>query len=203
MDMKEIKKCTAFAGETKIASGNLREVASRARAHLDANAQAAILIFDDETADLVEIDFRGTVEEVLSRLPEGSAPEVEKRPGPGRPKLGVESREISLLPRHWEWLNGQPGGASAAIRRLVEDARKQNAGKDRARHAQEAAHRFMWAMTGNLPGFEEVSRAFFAHDYTRVQTLIAPWPEDLRSHLWTMVERVAACEREANQEKPT
>jgi len=143
---------------------------------------------------------RGTVQEVLARLVPAPDPGAEKRSGPGRPKLGVESHEVSLLPRHWEWLSSQPGGASAALRRLVEQARKENGAKDRARQAQEAAHRFMWAMAGNLPDFEEASRAFFAHSYGKMKRILRPWPEHVRDHLWRMVERVADREKEAQKE---
>ncbi|NVL67960.1 DUF2239 family protein, partial [Escherichia coli] len=117
-------------------------------------------------------------EEVLAR----AAPEPP-RVGPGRPKLGVVSREVSLLPRHWEWLEIQPNGISAALRRLVEEARKRDPEGDRARLAIEAASRFMSAMAGDLPNFEEASRALFAKDDERFVSLIAEWPADVRNHL--------------------
>jgi hypothetical protein len=99
---------------------------------------------------------------------------------PGRPKLGVVAREVTLLPRHWEWLSGQPGGASAALRRLVDAARAANAGKDRIRHAQEAGDRFMAAALGNQPGYEEASRALYAGEESRFAALTQDWPCDLR-----------------------
>jgi hypothetical protein len=97
--------------------------------------------------------------------------------------LGVVAREVTLLPRHWEWLNCQPGGASVALRKLVEDARRINQGKDRVRQSQEVTYRFMSAVTGNLPGFEEATRALFAGDLARFETEIADWPAGLREHL--------------------
>jgi hypothetical protein len=96
--------------------------------------------------------------------------------------LGVVAREVTLLPRHWEWLNGQPGGASVALRKLVEEARRANETKDRARRSQEAAYRFLSAMAGNLPGFEEATRAFFAGDRSRFDDMVEPWPADVRDH---------------------
>jgi hypothetical protein len=109
-----------------------------------------------------------------------SAPEPPR--GPGRPKLGVVAREVTLLPRHWEWLNAQPGGASVALRKLVEEARRQNGEKDRVRRARETAYRFMAAMAGNYESFEEAARALFAGDRPRFATMIAAWPQDIRDH---------------------
>jgi len=96
--------------------------------------------------------------------------------------LGVVGREVTLLPRHWEWLNAQPGGASVALRKLVEQARRANAGKDRVRRAQEVAFRFMSAMVGNESGFEEATRALFAGDRQRFEHHSESWPVDLRDY---------------------
>ena len=74
------------------------------------------------------------------------------------------AREVTLLPRHWEWLAQQSGGASVALRRLVDQARRGTEDKDRIRRAQEAAYRFMSAMAGNRPNFEDAIRALFAGD---------------------------------------
>ena len=103
--------------------------------------------------------------------------------GRGRPKLGVVAREVTLLPRHWEWLNAQPGGASVALRKLVDEARRATGDKDRQRAARDAAYHFMSAMAGNLPNFEEASRALFGVDRRRLAALIAPWPDDIRDHI--------------------
>ncbi|MGB6081560.1 MAG: DUF2239 family protein, partial [Xanthobacteraceae bacterium] len=99
------------------------------------------------------------------------------------PKLGVVAREVTLLPRHWDWLSMQPGGASVALRKLVEEARRRNGDHDRARMARDAAYHFMSTMAGNLPGFEEASRALFASDRHRFAELIASWPPDIRDHI--------------------
>lgn len=107
----------------------------------------------------------------------------------GRPKLGVVAREVTLLPRHWEWLNGQPGGASVAIRKLVEEARRTKYGADQLRANRESAYRFMSAMAGNLPGFEEAARALFANNTDQFQFHIAAWPVDVRDHLEKLARR--------------
>ena len=90
---------------------------------------------------------------------------------------------MTLLPRHWEWLNSQPGGASVALRKLVEQARRANEGKDRVRQAQEATYRFMSAMAGDMAGYEEAIRALYANARERFDGLIQPWPEDVRDHV--------------------
>jgi uncharacterized protein len=184
--------CTAFEGTRRIASGALPEVARKVKEVLDRGERAPVLIFDDSTSEIVEIDFRGTAKEVAARLgaipgadvPAGSAtpPAMETPRKPGRPRLGVVAREVTLLPRHWEWLNRQPGGASVALRKLVEEARRVNETRDRVRRAQEVAYRFMSAMAGNEPGFEEALRCLFAGDRARFDSLVSEWPIDVRDH---------------------
>jgi hypothetical protein len=149
------------------------------------------LVFDAFTSRPVEIDWRGTAQEVADRLAQPfpvDTAEVSDKRGPGRPRLGVIPREVTLLPRHWDWLNEQPGGASVALRKLVEGAKRTNQGKDRVRHSQESVHRFMYAMAGNLPDFEEASRAFYARNSKRFAELIRSWPKDIRDHLKKLVE---------------
>lgn len=183
-------RCTAFNGAKRIASGDLKEVALKAKAILDRTKYAQVLIFDDATSELIEVDFRGTPASMLHRIAEPAAqsnepnriePNQEER-GPGRPKLGVVAREVTLLPRHWDWLATQPGGASVALRKLVEQARHANQGRDRLRRAQEAAYRFLSAMAGNEPGFEEAIRALFAHKPKHFDEIVEPWPRDVRDH---------------------
>src|SRR6185312_14880307 len=190
MDERPRTLCIAFAGARRIAAGELAQVALKAKAVIDRGVQAPILLFDDATSEPIELDFRGTPDDVLKRLqisqspspPAAAAPlrEGETPRGPGRPRLGVVAREVTLLPRHWEWLNGQPGGASVALRKLVEEARRRNKGKDRARGAQEAAYRFLSAMAGNFPDFEEAMRALFAGDGERFDELVESWPAEDR-----------------------
>jgi hypothetical protein len=180
--------CTAFQGTSRIASGSVTEVAAKVKAVVDRGEPSIILIFDDVTAELIEIDFRGSVQDVIARLrvrSEGGQAETRPR-GPGRPKLGVVAREVTLLPRHWDWLARQPGGASVALRTLVEEARRADSGKDRRRESESAAYRFMAAMAGNEPGFEEAARALFAGDHEQFTAIIARWPRDIADHAATL-----------------
>jgi hypothetical protein len=174
------QSCVAFDGDTAIASGDLKTVALAARRVAARSTEAPILIFDARTSELIEIDCRGSEDDVLRRL---SSAEPDAPRGPGRPKLGVTPREVTLLPRHWEWLSGQPGGASVALRKLVEHAMRANAGIDRIRAAQNAAYKFMSVMAGNRVGFEDAARALFAGDAGTFDALVAPWPSDIRDHL--------------------
>ena len=154
--MIETHNYTAFDGTRRVACGDLPTMLRAVKATLDAGG-AEPLIFEDRTGRQIDFDLRGSADDVVARV----APSAASN-GPGRPRLGVISREVSLLPRHWEWLETQPNGISAALRRLVDEARKLEPEAERARLAREAASRFMWALAGNLPGFEEASRALFA-----------------------------------------
>lgn len=183
--------CTAFDGHRLLASGALRDVALAVRRAARAPDHAPILIFDDATGKSFDIDTRGSEREVLARLPptppaacdDAVAAEEPSAPrGKGRPRLGVVAREVTLLPRHWEWLNGQPGGASVALRKLVEEARRAHAGQEGQRRARDAAYHFMSAMAGDLPGFEEAARALFAGDGERYAALLRDWPADVRDY---------------------
>ena len=184
--------CTAFAGVRRIASGGLTEVALKAKAIIDQGEDAPILIFDDASAKLIEVDFRGAREDVLGRLPDRASLQTggETARGPGRPKLGVVAREVTLLPRHWQWLSSQLGGASVALRNLVDEARRANAGKDSVRQSQDAAYRFMSALAGDAPGFEEAARALFAGNAKHFDRCVEGWPADVRDHARTLA-RVA------------
>ncbi|WP_153134306.1 DUF2239 family protein [Paraburkholderia agricolaris] len=184
--------CIAFEGHRRIASGTPPEVALAVREVLARGEQAPVLIFDTVTSRPVEFDLRGTPEEILARLasqapigqsaPTADAGEDDTPRGRGRPKLGVVAREVTLLPRHWDWLNGQSGGASVALRKLVEAARLAGEDKDRKRAAQEAVYRFMTALAGNLPAYEDATRALYADDQVRFDDIVAAWPEDVRDH---------------------
>ena len=193
----------AFEGDHCIASGDLRAVVRAAKETRDRREDAAILVFDGRSGP-IDIDFRGSVDDVLARLPEipGASVAAENAAipvprGPGRPKLGVVAREVTLLPRHWEWLAQQSGGASVALRRLVDEARRANKDKDRIRRAQETAHRFIAAMGENKPHYEEVARALFAGDAKRFEAWTASWPADVRDHARRLA--AAAFEHAASQ----
>ena len=194
----------AFDGDRRIARGDLREVARAAKEVLDHRRDAAILVFEDGTSGPVDIDFRGSVADVQARLPapadapattEDATPSAPR--GPGRPKLGVVAREVTLLPRHWDWLAQQSGGASVALRKLVEEARRTGEDGHRIRRAQEAAYRFMSAMAGNKPHYEDAIRALYANDPARFEKLIAAWPADVRDHTLTLAERAFRREPQA------
>lgn len=182
---------TAFLGDRRLASGDLRAVATAAA---EMGQQGALVILDDATGRPVELDIRGgvdrAVEEYAARTGQLAPP---RRPGRGRPRLGVVAREVTLLPRHWEWLGRQPGGASAALRRLVEEARRAATASDRAREAQEALYRVMSTLAGDAARFEEASRALFANDDARFDGIVEAWPADVAAY----VSRLARVAREA------
>ena len=178
---------TTFADRSRIASGPRDIVLAATKGYLDAGGDP-VLIFEDETGRQVDFDFRGTVDEVLARA-SGAV-----RPGPGRPKLGVVSREISLLPRQWDWLEDQPNGISAAIRRLVDEARKNETGIQRGRRVRDAVNKFMWGIAGDLANFEEATRALYARDDARLATLVRDWPVDVRSHVLSLAAEAARLE---------
>lgn len=174
------RKCTAFVGERMIASGDAITVAVAMRAAIDSGA-SRVLAFEDETGRQIDFDLGGTDADIRTRLAD-TAPEPTK-PGRGRPKLGVVAREVTLLPRHWEWLAQQPGGASATLRRLVDQARKASSATQAPRLAQDAAYRLMSALAGDLPGFEDAARALFAGDYEAVGEVIGQWPKDIATYI--------------------
>jgi hypothetical protein len=182
--MEEDKTYTAFMGTHLLASGARDEVLAALKSRFDRDRGTLILTFEDQTGRQVDFDLRGTLDDVLARY------RVAPRVGPGRPKLGVVAREVSLLPRHWEWLGQQPSGASAAIRRLVDGARKRDPSEQQSRSAIVAADRFLSAMAGNLPGYEEASRALYARKRKRFDDLILEWPKDIQLHAQRLVRGV-------------
>ncbi|PKQ19676.1 MAG: DUF2239 domain-containing protein [Actinobacteria bacterium HGW-Actinobacteria-6] len=178
------KHYVAFAGNTRLAAGEIADVAAAVRRALDAEPALQPLIFDAETGEQTEVDLRGSEADVRARL----APAPLAPRSPGRPKLGVVAREVTLLPRHWEWLASQPGSASVTLRKLVEAARREGDGANRVRRSQEAAYRFMSTVAGNEAGFEEATRALFAGDAGRFSAITEAWPFDVRSEARRMAE---------------
>jgi len=176
----EPREWVAFEGARRIASGPPVEVALKVKAVTDRGARGAVLVFDRETSAPIELDLRGSPESVAARVRGGQLAAGLR--GPGRPKLGVVGREVTLLPRHWDWLAEQPGGASVTLRRLVDRARRLGADDDRQRRAAESAYRFMAAMAGDRPGFEEAARALFGQDPRRFRQLTRQWPVGVREH---------------------
>lgn len=175
----------AFDGTDLIARGRLQDVALRAKA---AEVHGRVAFYEDDTGRVIDVDLRGSAQEVSDRLTASSevAPARRKR---GRPKLGVVSREVSLLPRHWAWLEAQPRTASATLRRLIDQARRDEGSQAQTREAVDAAHRFLWDLVGDAPGFEEACRALFAHDFAQVREHTADWPPDVREQLERFLSR--------------
>jgi hypothetical protein len=176
------QQLAAFDGHRLIASGSIGDVLATTKRHQH-GSNTSIQFFSAESGRQVDFDLRGSLDEVLERAGLTHAPQ---RTGPGRPKLGVVSREVSLLPRHWEWLEEQPSGISATLRRLVDEARRHETAEQRARRRQDAAYRFMSAIAGDLPHFEEAARALYANDHTRMAHLMAHWPRDVREYALRM-----------------
>jgi uncharacterized protein len=181
--MQEKKTYTAFAGERMIGAGELEGMLPQVKRWVDHSENPMVLIFEDQTGRQVDFALEGTLEEVLMRALPARLPS-----GPGRPKLGVVSREVTLLPRHWAWLEEQPNGASAALRRLVDQARSNDTGQQRARVAKDATYRVMSAIAGDLPGYEEANRALYAGKREPFEELIEGWPSDIRVHLQKMAQ---------------
>ena len=173
-----------FLGDARLGEGPLAEVLPQVVAGARADGPPPV-VFDLADGRVVDLDLRGDVEDILARLEPPPAP--EKR-GPGRPKLGVTAREVTLLPRHWDWLSAQPGGASVALRKLVEAQMKAGEGPERARRAREATYRFVTAMAGDRPGYEEATRMLFAGDWTAFDAAVEGWPEGVRETARAMAE---------------
>src|SRR6476469_243447 len=167
----------AFSDNRLVASGTLEEVLRAGKKRVDRHGPAT-LIFEETSGRQVDFDFRGSVEDVLARVRENA------KPGPGRPKLGVVSREVSLLPRHWDWLENQPNGASAAIRRLVDQARHNETGIERGRHVRNGVNKFLWAIAGDFANFEETARAIDAREDSRLDGLMSSWAKDIREYVF-------------------
>lgn len=184
MEPKMDRNYTAFADSKKIASGNVLDVTAKVKKYLMKETKSQVLIFDDSNSAQVEIDFRGTPENVTRRLENllAESTDPSKKTGPGRPKLGVTAKEVTLLPDHWEWLARQPGGASVTLRKLVEEAKKKNHSKDLLRQAQEAAYKFMTVMAGDLPQYEDALRALYAGEAKKFEKMISAWPKDIQEH---------------------
>lgn len=194
------RPCIAFEGHRLLLSGSLVEVALAVKAASEQDSASTFLVFDDRTGRVIDLDLRGSKADIMERLsqppqrfagryaPRPSSPppmeeEVSQPRGRGRPKLGVVAREVTLLPRQWEWLAAQPGGASSVLRRLVDEARRNGGALQKRRAAQEAAYRFMLTVAGDLAGYEEATRALFADDRPKLEQQISGWPEDIRAQV--------------------
>lgn len=177
------REYVAFRGGERVAAGGLAEVAVALRNRIDAGDPSLVLIFDSQDGRQIDVDLDGTLDELKQRYAVRPAGAAAARRGRGRPKLGVIGREVTLLPRHWEWLQGQRGGPSATLRRLVDEARRANRGRDRVRQAQDAIHRFISATAGDLPGFEEATRSLYRGSRAGFEAELASWPSDVRKQV--------------------
>lgn len=185
--MSESPTFTAFSGSRCLATGDLETVA-RAVA-VEAAPQGTVLVFDDGTGRAVDLDLRhGPAHAVADYVARSTPAEPSPRQGRGRPRLGVVAREVTLLPRHWDWLAAQPGGASAALRRLVDEARHGGEGAGRARAALDAAYRVMSALAGDAAGFEDAARALFAADDARFDAIVEGWPKDVAQYVQRLTQ---------------
>lgn len=210
------KPATAFEGRRMLHTGPLIEVALAVKGAAEGGSAGPFLVFDDDTGRVIDLDLRGTKADVIARMswpprasddphaseqPRPLQPPEQEASGPrgrGRPRLGVVAREVTLLPRQWEWLAKQPGGASAVLRRLVDEARRSGAALYRRRAAQEAAYRFMLAIAGDLPGYEEATRALFADDCPGLEQRITDWPADIRAHVLRLAFGAQAAPQHSN-----
>jgi len=187
-NLAKIDYCSAFLKDKLIAQGKIEKVALVVKKIIDRNKSGNILFFDDLTGQQFDLNLSGSDKEIIARIE--NEKKIDEIKGPGRPKLGVVSKEITLLPRHWEWLSNQPGGASVTIRKLVEDAKKRNSGQFEIREVQDATYRFMSALAGNLPEYEEAIRVFYAKDFSTFKKLIKNWPKDIRSYIHKLAKRI-------------
>jgi hypothetical protein len=182
---------SAFLGVRRLASGDLAAVARATVELTGPDERGEILLVDDVTGRVASLDLRGTATDVEERIESfaavvgggGAQPGASSaRRGPGRPKLGVVAKEVTLLPRHWAWLKSQRGSASATLRRLVDQARRAHEHSDSVRRAQDATYRFMSALVGDEPGFEEAMRALYRGDRVAFEARSQGWPPDVREH---------------------
>jgi uncharacterized protein len=174
---------SVFEGTTRLFRGTFPEVVLKVKERLGRADHSSLLMFSDDTGKTMDFNFQGSVKDVLKRLEIYVSRQASPPPsGPGRPRLGVISREISLLPRHWEWLASQPGGASATLRKLIEEARRKSMAHVSVKQIQERAYRFMSVMAGNMTGYEEALRALYKADRRNFLLHMQDWPPDVRTH---------------------
>lgn len=179
--MQSTSQITAFEGSRRIASGDPTSVANAVRETINKGQSASVLVFGNQTG--VQIDLNLREEPRPSAADQSNSESPSEQRSAGRPRLGVVAREVTLLPRHWEWLNRQRGGASAALRRLVDEARKGSESTETRQAARDAIYRFMTAISGNSPGYEEALRNLFSGNLSGFQQATAAWPSDIRTFM--------------------
>jgi hypothetical protein len=169
---------TAFFEDRIIAMGGRGEVLRLVEERYAAADHAAVRVYEDESGRVVDLDYWDAAASAAAGPPEPPR-------GRGRPKLGVVAREVTLLPRQWDWLARRPGGASAVLRRLVDQAIK---AEPRPEERRDAAYRFMSDHCGDRPGYEEALRALYRGERDRLEALIAAWPEDIRAYILRLLD---------------
>jgi hypothetical protein len=188
---------TAFKGHNLFAHGTLDEVVLTIKGHIGKSDHSSVFIFSDSTGKMIDFNFQGTQKDILKRLEIFISEENPKEnTGPGRPKLGVMSREVSLLPQHWEWLATQPGGASAILRKLVDEAKKKSLGTPTIKQIQEKVHRFVSSIAGDFEGYEEALRALYRKDKKEFLQQIESWPTDIKKHVMDLAKPIFSNENE-------
>lgn len=190
MNTSITQQASAFIGTKILKTGPLIEVVLAMKEEVAKDKFAQILCFLDETGAMVDFDLSGTNEQVIAKLLANNTQETKEEqkaetthtPKSGRPKLGVTAKEVTLLPRHWEWLVAQRGGASATLRRLVELAAKESISVETRKSAQNATYRFLQNIAGDFENYEEVLRAIFADDFEKMRKLMQNWPQDIQNY---------------------
>ncbi|WP_444930084.1 DUF2239 family protein [Microbulbifer sp. SSSA002] len=168
-----------------IARGTLETVIRQVK---EMNTDPEPIVFEAESCKRIELDWHSDTQVLLAELAANTAARKSKR---GRPKLGVTSGEVTLLPRHWEWLRQQPGGASVTLRKLVEQAQKQLSPEERISGKQQALDKFMLLVAGDTPGFEEASRALYRNSLISFEKAIHSWPDDLKKLVLNKFKAIA------------
>jgi hypothetical protein len=174
----------AFDNSTQIAEGDLLTVALASKQYADDHPDCLTLIFDSLTGHPVDLLLQGDDEQIRDWIQTNIPSALHTNKRRGRPKLGVVSREVTLLPRHWAWLSTQPGGASVTLRRLVDTAAKDPIVEQRV--IQDAIYRIANALAGNEPGFEEAMRSLYRTNQAEFTESISTWPQDVRTRIQEM-----------------
>lgn len=174
---------TAYGGHRSIAQGALPEVAKAAKAFTDAQPSLGVLILEDTTCRIVDVDLSGDlllVERKAAHHPQPTLPQSDQ----------PSSQKITLLPRHWQWLQSQADNPSATLRRLIDQARRdpEQQRADRQRQAQLLTYRFCQALCGDLAGFEESMRALYRQDKPAFFSHTENWPEDMATRARALAE---------------
>jgi uncharacterized protein len=192
--MEKSSTYTAFEGGNLVSKGPLPEVILKVKRRIGKAENSAVLIFSDATGNTMDFNFQGTEKDVLKRLEVFVGEDPAEATGRGRPRLGVVSREVSLLPRQWEWLASQSGGASAVLRRLVDEAKRKTSDGNTIKQVQERTYKFMSVTAGDLKGYEEALRALYKKDQKAFALRMEGWPEDVKAHALDLARPVFAAE---------